>query len=196
MVMWIPLAIMAASAIAGKIGKGKADARNQQNQFAQNENQRQAQIHGTQQRSLVDLLGLQENATMDRAQMGVQAPQARAKQALLGSLMQNLQPASLSGLPPGVTMPQMSGGLTPAAINPAARAGGGELQRQALLALLSKSDVPTMTDYPKAGMLPAPVPQGYKDAGKFESIMSAIGAIGAGSGAVYDAYKNRNAEGG
>lgn len=175
-------AILGGAGILGKLlgggGEGAAKERMAQNTFTQGENNRMAALYGTQQNALANLLGLQERATMDRAKMGVEAPSARMKQALLASLLQNARPASFSGLPKGVTVPQMSGGLNPALINAAARSGAGELQRQALLALLTKSDVPQATDYGKTGMLPLPQFQGYKGAGKGESFMSGAGLIG------------------
>lgn len=175
-------AILGGAGILGKLlgggGEGAAKERLAQNQFLQNENNRTAALYGTQQNALANLLGLQERATMDRAKMGVEAPSARMKQALLASLLQSARPASFSGLPKGVTVPQMSGGLNPALINSAARSGAGELQRQALLALLTKSDVPQATNYGKTGMLPLPQFQGYKGAGKGESFMSGAGLIG------------------
>lgn len=183
MVMWLPLAIMAASMIASKAGKGAAGERTNKNNFIQGENNRAALIHGTQQRGLIDLLNTQERGTMDRAKIGLDAPGQRSRQSVIGSLLQNLQPAQISGLPAGVSVPQMSGGLTPAALNPAARAGGGEMQRQALMALMNKSDVPAMPNYPQLGMLPAPTAQGYQSPGKLESILSAIGLISSGAGA-------------
>lgn len=175
-------AILGGASLLGKLfggaGEGAAKDRLAQNEFLQRENQLQASLYGTQQNALAQLLGLQERGTMDRAQLGIAAPQARMKQALLASLLQNAKPASFSGLPAGVTVPQMSGGLSPALINNLARAGGGELQRQALLALLTKSDVPAQTDYVKQGMLQAPQMARYKQPGKFESFASGAGLIG------------------
>jgi hypothetical protein len=131
-------------------------------------------MYGTQQRGLIDLLNLQERGVQDRAQMGLQAPGQRMRQSVLGSLIQNMQAAKVTP-PPGVNMAQMSGGLSPALLSPAVRAGGGELQRQALLALLNKSDVPGPTDYPTSGMI---APPAYKGAGKGETLASLLG-IGA-----------------
>ena len=192
-IQFLPAALGAVGKLFGAAsGRAESD-RGNENDYISRENNRRTVQHGQEQRSLIDLLGMQENATMDRAQMGVTAPQARSKQAVLGSLMQNLQPAQISGLPSGVSMPQMSGGLTPAALSSQARAGGGELQRQALMALLSKSDVPAATNYPETGKIQSPEMLGYKDPGKMESILSAIGLIGSTGGALGELLKKKQA---
>ena len=163
----------------GGAGKGAAAERQAQNQFTQNENQRRMQKFGIEQGALSNANALQERATMDRASMGVNAPQQRMLQALLGSMMQNAQSASFSGLPKGVTVPQMSGGMNPSTlINALQRAGGGQFQNQALLAALTGSDTPKATNYLQSSLMAPPEMQGYKRAGKGESLLSALGLAG------------------
>ena len=163
-------AVTGLGSIFGGAGKGAAEERGNQNNY-------QAQAYDAQQRALLSLLGLDERATMDRAQLGIAAPQARTKQAVIGSLLSRLQPASVQP-PAGVNMGRLSGGIGSAIGGPGMQAAGQALQMQALKALLSGSDVPAATNYAKTGMLPMPA---YKKAGKGESFMSALGLMGAGA---------------
>lgn len=165
---WRTVGALAGGAANGMAGEreGRMDAESRQHQTSQN--------------ALVNLLGLQERGTMDRAEMGLRAPGQRTRQAVLGSLLQNLQPMNIQA-PAGVRMGQVSGGLSPALLNPQARQAGGELQRQALMALMNKSDVPAPTNYPQSGMLPAP---SYRGAGTAESILSMLGIGGSAIGAM------------
>lgn len=197
----IPLgAILGGASLFGKLfggaGKGAADARERQNEFQQRENFLKGNIYGTQQgaatsqygteqAALVNLVQQLEKAKLDRAQLGITAPQARGKQAMLGSLLANLQPARVQA--PGRIAPHMgsiTGGLSPSALSGTARQAGSVLERQALEAMLSKSDIPAMTDFKgeglaaKPGILPAPQMADYKQAGKFESLASILGLIG------------------
>jgi hypothetical protein len=172
--------------IFGGAAKGKADERMQQNDLISRNNNTQASLHNNKQQALLQLLGLTEGATQDRADRAMSAPAARARQSAMGSLLQNIQPAQISGLPAGVSIPQMSGGLNPSALNGLARAGGGELQKQALMALLSKSDVPAMPKT-EGALLPSPQLQAMKEPGKGESLMSLLGIFGGGIGALNNA---------
>lgn len=170
----------------GGAGKGAAQERQAANDFAQRENQMRLGQYSTQQQALLSLLGLDERAAMDRAQLGIAAPSARAKQALVGSLLSRLQPASIQA-PAGVRVGQVGGGLGAALGGGGMQQAGQLLQAQALKALASGSDVPAAANYAQRGMLPAPQVQGYKQAGKGESILSALGLAGglAGMAAPY-----------
>lgn len=194
--MPFPLAaVLGGASILGKLfsggAKGAASERQSANDFQQRQDQLATSRYGIQQSALANLLGLQERATMDRAQMGVAAPSARLKQAILGSLLQNLQSARVSP-PKGVNMAQISGGLDPSRLlNAGARAGGGELQRQALLALLTKSDVPAQTDYATQGMLQAPAAGNYQKPGGLEKALTIGGLLGSLGGAVGQMIPNK-----
>lgn len=190
----MPLPLMALAAGAGILGKvfggasrGAANERAGQNNFAQNQNQQDLQRFGIQQNTRTNLSGLQERATMDRAEMGLRAPNMRMRQAILGSLIQNMQTAKITP-PAGVRMGTMTGGIDPSRLlNAGARAGGGEMQRQALLALLNKSDVPADTDYTNSGTVAPPKGAGFKSAGKLESILSVLGLLGSAAGGAGEA---------
>jgi hypothetical protein len=180
-------AILSGASLLGKLfggaGKGAAAERGNQNDLISRDNMTRASLYGTQQGALSNAQALQERSTMDRARMGVSAPQQRMLQALLGSMVQNAQGAQFSGLPAGVTVPKMSGGMNPSSlINALQRAGGGAQQKQALLAALTGSDTPAATNYVGTGVMPQPQMQGYKQPGKGESLLSMLGLVGSVAG--------------
>jgi hypothetical protein len=187
--MPLPLLAIAAGAgilgkIAGGAGKGAAAERGNQNDFTQMQNQQALSKYGIDQSARQNLLGQQEQATLNRAQLGMQAPNVRMKQALLGSLIQNMQSAKITP-PSGIRMGQMTGGIDPSSLlNAGARAGGGEMQRQALMALLTKSDVPAATDFVRDGTVAGPQMGGYKKPGGMETALSLIGLLGSAGGAM------------
>ena len=163
--------------VFGGAGQGQAAERQSQNDFLQRENQMRLGQYSTQQQALLSLLGLDEKATMDRAQLGIQAPSSRTKQAVIGSLLARLQPTRIQA-PAGINVGKVSGGLSGAMGGGGMRAAGNALQMQALKALLSGSDVPQAGNYTQRGMVQAPQMQGYKSAGKGESLLSALGLAG------------------
>ena len=190
-----PETYKALAGVAAGAARGQAGERTAENNFQTNQNQLLNSQYGTQQSALAQLLALQERATMDRANMGVAAPSARMKQAILGSMIQNLQSAKITP-PAGVTMGQLSGGIDPSKLlNAATRAGGGELNRQSLLALLNKSDVPEPTNYAQTGLMQAPTMGGYKGAGGLETTLSTLGLIGSGYDAVDAARRAQQGKG-
>lgn len=156
---------------------------------------------GAEQRALESESG--EN--MQRARLGLEAPGIRARQSVLGSLMQNMQPVSIEGGNERVraNMPRITGGMTPAALDPTTRQHGGALMQAALQAQLSGSDVPQRTNFrggvmqaPEAtnfaggilqtpettdfrsGILPPPNLGGYRQPGRGESLLSGGGIVG------------------
>jgi len=169
----------------GGAGKGAAQERANQNDLISRDNQTRTSQYGIQQNAALNANALQERALMDRAQMGVNAPQQRMLQALLGSMLQNAQGAQFSGLPKGVSVPTMSGGMNPSTlINLLQRAGGGAQQKQALLAALTGSDTPAAPNYPQSALMAPPQMQGYKQPGKGESLLSALGLAGSAAQAL------------
>ncbi len=181
------MAVAAGAGILGKLfggaAKGQQQERTDQNQALQQNANRETSQYGIQQAAMSNLLNQQEQGTLNRAQLGISAPSARMKQAILGSLIQNAQDAKVTP-PAGVNMAQLSGGLKPSLLSAATRAGGGELEKQALMALLSKSDIPAATDFVGQGMLPAPESPEFKTAGKGETVLSLLGLLGGVGGAI------------
>jgi hypothetical protein len=179
-------AILGAGSLLGGLfggaAKGQAQERSTANQFNLGQDALRNQQYGTKQSALMQLLGLEESGRLNRAKIGLDAPGQRTRQAILGSLLQNLQPMQLTP-PPGVRMGNIQGGMSPALLNQGARGAGAELQKQALLALLTKSDVPAMPDTSKS-IIDAPQLSQYQKAGKGESLLSILGLIGGGMGAM------------
>lgn len=157
-------------------GASMAGNRAAENQAIQQQNSDLSRNYSTQQQAVLQALGLAEGGTLARAKLGIEAPQTRTSQLIRGSLLANLQPAKIqvSSRLAG-RVPQLSGGLTPAALSAAARTGGAELQRQALLALLSGSDIPKMPNYSGA-VLSQPKLGEFKKPGALEQIMGGLGA--------------------
>lgn len=166
--------------------------------------------YGIQQGATQNALGQQSAEGLQRAQLGLQAPNVRARQSILGSLMQNMQPVTVEPSP-NVRghVPKISGGLTPAALDPMTRQHGGELMKAALQAQLSGSDVPTATNF-RGGVMQAPAPTdfrsgvlqpppstdytrglieppamtGYQQPGRLESILSLLSSLLSGASGI------------
>lgn len=189
--------------ILGGASKGSADQRTSENNQAQQRNQLLAQLYGTQQNATMNSLqaGSSEKlaqGTQDLQQrnFALNAPGTRGAQAVRGSLLQNVQPASFSGLPSRVAanIPQMSGGLTPAALSPEARAMGGQLTRDATIGQLKGDTFDPMkqTDF-KSGVLPLPQLEELKKSGLLEQIMGTLGLAGTVAAGVGGAMGSRSA---
>lgn len=167
-----------AASLLGSAGKGAAAERGQANQY---------QL--SQDRAKAELFRAQQDAAFRAAEMGISAPQARTKQAILGSLLQGLQPVSVQvseRLQP--SMVKYSGGLNASLLNDLARQSGAELQRQANQALLTGSDQPKMPEVPQLSQ--------YQQAGKGESIASGASTALSAAGLIASLLKNRNQAGG
>jgi hypothetical protein len=158
---------------AGGLAGGMAQGRTDENTYGMNVNNAQTQRYGIQQGARNDLLAMLEKAGLDRSKLGMESDAQRGNQMIRGSLLANVQPAKLSH--PRANIPQMSGGLTPAALSPMARQAGSLLQTKAMGALESGSDIPAMPDFKGAEITPPEV-QAYKGAGTGESILSGLGA--------------------
>lgn len=104
--------------------------------------------------------------------------------ALRGQMLQGVKDSSVSGLPYGVTMPTLSGGLRPSALGDAASLGK-TLQTQGTSAL-NKSSLPTDMSPVNFSSL-APAPNGY-DTG-----LNVLGTIGNFAGALSPYLKQKQA---
>lgn len=182
-------AITAGAGLLGKIlgggAKGAADNRNQQNQNIASQNMRDASVFNTQQNAASNLSALDERALMDRAQMGVTAPAARTKQALLASLIANHRPTSVQA-PAGIRQGTVTGGVMDG-IGAGGKAAGAELLAQAMAALKSGSDIPEAANYRESGTIAAPKPMELEGPGMMESVLSGgslLGSIIGGLGQV------------
>jgi len=188
---WLLPALMAGGSILSRAGAGAQQERQQQNNGQFDRDRLALQAQQGQQSAALQAQGLNENALMNRAQLGISAPSARMKQALLGSLLQNAQTARYTP-PPGIRMGQMSGGLDLSAlINAAARQAGGTLQGQATRALETGSDVPTFTDA-TSRLTATPTPSAVRGPGMGESLLSGGGLLASLLGAVMQARRGGN----
>lgn len=225
---WILPAIMGISSLFGGMGRSSQQNRQDQNQFTQNQNQLGLQQYGIQQgaasnalnatntqlgqqqQALLNLLGLQETGTMNRAlldlnqrrfnqdqrEFALNAPSTRGRQAIVGSLLQNIQPVQMSNLNPRIarSMPTITGGLTPAALGADARQMGRLLSSNAIQGQmrgdpLDSMSIPSMPDTsrslidpsrypdPQSSLLTPPTGQGYRGPSSMESILGLLGAI-------------------
>ena len=173
---WLLPALMAGGQLLGKAAGGASKEREGQNNFQLQQNQLNQSAHQSNQSNLLNAMQQNEMAKLQRAKLGIEAPQARTKQALLGSLLQNARTARYTP-PRGIRMGQVSGGFDlDALINALGRKAGGTLQSQAISALESGSDVPAYEDA-TARLTQAPTPGGYKKAGTLESVLSGAGLL-------------------
>ena len=178
---------VAAAKQAGRANGRQADAA--ANMSVDQYNQ---QNYGANQNAMLTAGSMAEAARLDRAKLGLEAPEVRTKQALYGDLIKHLQDAKISGLGAHVPGVSISGGLRPSAISQAGRnAAGDALQTQAMQALLSGSDVPEMPDFSKLVLEPpaaTPLPQaGAQD--KWLDVLSNIGLAAQGGQALYNSTK-------
>lgn len=185
----LPL-VMAGASLLGPLlskgGKGAQEERSNQNNSALQRDQLAQGAHRTDTSALLQALQQNESATMDRAKLGISAPQARAKQALLGSLLSNAQT---------VRAPNGMGGngIDLSALLSGARQAGGDLTSQANAALRSGSDIPAFTDA-TARLTKAPSPTPYQQPGTMESILSGGGLLASLLSAASPLLKGRGAD--
>lgn len=197
-------------ALAGLFGSaagGASRSRENQNQQINQANRNTIDLYGTQQNAVSQqaqaqqaalmqaLMGQsneqinQGNLDLNRRQFALQAPGVRGKQALLGSLLERMQPVSFSGLSPRLQsrMPQISGGLSPAALGPHARQAGQLMQAGAVRGLqqgetfdpLQRTDFRSGVLDPTRALLPTPTLQGMQSPGLLEKLLGG-GALGTG----------------
>lgn len=96
---------------------------------------------------------LNNQALLGTSQFNLEAPGQRVGQVARGDILSSMQDAAPTGDPRIDKF--AGGGLRPSAFGASSRQAGGELQRQALMALMSGSDkiTPQLSTLPKAGKL-------------------------------------------
>ena len=203
---WLLPAIMAGASIFGGAAKGAAEGRRENNNQASQRNSLLAQLHAIQQGATMNARQGESNEQTDHANIDLNrrrfalaAPSARASQSVRGSILANAQPASISGLPSRINVPQISGGLTPAMFSGETRQLGGELSRQALLDQLRGDEFEPLqrTDF-ASGVLPSPQLEQYQRSGLLEQILGGLGlglsAAGGIGGAIQENRGRRSYE--
>lgn len=186
--------IQAASTVAAQAAAARAQA-NAAKAAAQNKNDLVNQ-QGYQTDKSLDLSALNSayQAALSRGSgmlsenaANLAAPGKRAANSVRGDALANAQDVSFSGLPKGVTVPNISGGLRPSMFSGNTRALGQQMSRQALLdqmapqatpfADLKPLDLSSITGMKAPGATPLPQPN------TLDSILSAIGTYGSFAGA-------------
>jgi hypothetical protein len=206
----LPL-LMAAGPVIGKIfggqAQGSANQRVVENNQTGDQNRLLAQMYGINQNANQNAVNAgasermgQRNQALDEKKFALAAPSVRAGQSVRGSIMQNAQPVSLSGLPDRISsrIPTIEGGLSPALFNDNTRALGGEMTRKALIDQLKGDEFAPMeaTDFSK-GIMPMPEMEEMERAGLLEKILGGAGMAGdiiGGIGEASDAYKRHRAK--
>lgn len=163
------------SGLFGDIGQTAGNAASQGNTALV----QQAQLGQGQDKNALQLYQEQLQAAKDK----LAGSTTLANQVVRGDTMQNAKDATISGLPPGVTVPTITGGLRPSLMGPNSQQAGGALSKAALMQLLSGGPAmptaPTMTPLPEASALQ----KGLGLAGLVGSIGSPIIKALGGSGA-------------
>ena len=191
---WIQLVLLGLAA-ASAIAKNKAKNREAQNSASMVQDNQKNDQYNTFQNAMTNALMGQSNEQINLGNLDLRqrdfaltAPRERGRQALLGSLLQNMKPVSLSGLTPKLQgkVPNFSGGMTPEAIGPLAQQMGGVMQQNALDSQ-KKGDqfAPLQRTNFLGGIMPPPSLTQYRGPGKAESILGMLGA----AGEVYGAYQ-------
>lgn len=184
---WLLPALMGGAAILGGAGKGASAERANANNYAADMARLNLQGQQANNQNLLQALLMNERGTMDRAQLGLEAPNARIRQALLGSMLQGAQSTKVTP-PKGIRMGTVSGGMDVSALlNAALRGAGGTLQGQATRAIETGSDVPPLTDA-RQGLTRVDAAPAYQKAGKTESLLSLLGLLSSGGAAGMSAW--------
>jgi hypothetical protein len=181
--------ISAAATVAANAAAERAKAKAAEAQ-AQHANDTVAQAgYATDKSTNLQALAAAQNAQNARAggilneqELALSAPRTRAQNSVRGSILANAQDATISGLPKGVTVPTISGGLRPSMFSGDTRALGQQMTRDALLSQMAPQvtpysdmkplDVSSITSMKAPG--PTPLPQ----ASTLDSILANIGMYG------------------
>ncbi len=162
----IPSIISGVSGIAGSAAKGNAQGQAQQATIQQNQDalalKRQEQIH----QQILDAIAAQKSQYADATH-----------QALGGGLLQGLQDVSFDGLPAGVSVPHISGGLRPSSILGAT--GIGKSMQERGLSAMSNPALSSMRMYQDTAM---PDLTSLPKQGAMSKILGAIGTFGSLAG--------------
>lgn len=169
----------ATASIAGAAAKGRAQGR--QAEAGVNQSQDQLALE----RARLEQSGLDTSIMQDLAQRKYQQETRSLNQnrAIRGGLLQGAKDVSITGLPPGVTMGQISGGLRPSAITGKEQIGA-DMQREAMLALLNGETLPQIKQAPIPQLTPLPQSNGVDDVLDWTALIGSIlgSTVGGGSG--------------
>lgn len=199
----IPAILGGVGAVAGGISNGRAAGRAQEAGINTNQDllkQRAAQMmeDALQSRGTLDLQQKQmlENAQTSRGnldlnqrQFALQAPGARATNAVRGDTLANAQDFSVNA-GPRVKVPQISGGLRPSLMSDNTRSLGKEMSRQALMQQMQGDTFEKPGALPTFDKMPAPQIPGVTptpQSSGLDALLNTLGGVGAGVGALQQA---------
>lgn len=188
----LPIGMSAGSALdnvgrtAGNAAQGSADTR-----------ERDAQINNQRDSNLIANTNAQmgqrtsnDAQALQRAQLGIDSATQRTQQAARGDALSHVQDVNIAFQPRTGALPNfsVSGGLRPSMFGSTARSAGDTLGRQALLALMTKSDIPEASPLVNAPTLSKPTASG--------GLEKTLGGVGLGAsilGGLGDVLKRRAA---
>lgn len=187
--------------VSGDAAKGVMDQRHRENELALygdrntlDRSQLDITQRGNRDRHALERAALLEKMGMDRAKLGIEAPMARTKQAAYGDALKNIQDVNIDFNATSGALPQFNvqGGLRPSMFGDTARQAGGELGRQALMALMTKSDIPAGVDVPEASpLIDLPELSQPKGSGALEKALGGVGLGGSILGGIGEMLKKR-----
>jgi hypothetical protein len=181
--------ISAAATIAAQQAQARAQAKQQEAVLNHANDTVAQQGYATDKNTNLQALAAAQNSQNARAggilneqELALSAPRTRAQNSVRGSVLANAQDVQISGLPKGVTMPTITGGLRPSMFSGDTRALGHHMTRDALLSQMAPQvtpysdmkplDVSSITSMKAPG--PTPLPQ----ASTLDSILANIGMYG------------------
>ena len=181
----------AAGQVAGGIGAGRQAGRAAETQALQSQDVGALNRYQAEQNAKMAAAQLQETI----ARRAMEAPEIRAKQAMLGDLLSNIQDVEIGGLPSYVPKVKFSGGLRPSALGSLARQGGQNLAQQAVLAQMTGSDVPPPGYFQQLGLgASAPAQTPLPQAGGLDSFLNVLSTIGQIANIPGEVAKGKEAE--
>ncbi len=152
--------------------------------------QGRANLTLNQQKMLEDALSSRNTTDLSQRTFALNAPGARAKNAVRGDTLANVQDASLGGLPSRIKVPTISGGSRPSMLSGDTRALGKSMSRDALLQQMAGDKFDAPPPMPTFDKMPAPsIPTitGVPQSNALDTILNTVGGVGAGFGALQDA---------
>lgn len=158
--------IQGVSQMAGKAAEGRAKGRESEALLGNARDNTANSMYRTAQDAQFQNAGLDLN----RQQFMEQARSGRAKDAVLGALLANIQDVNIGV--PGIKTAQVSGGLRPSALGAGGRSAGELLNQQALLKMLQGDS------FVDAQLLAPPQQSAMPQAGLMDKILGGIGTYG------------------
>lgn len=179
--------LMAAAPLLGKIAGGAAGGSADQRYRENNQRLQAAQVNNAQN---LQRAQLQSSDAMNRAGLDLQRksfaqsePSIQARQALVGSLLNRIQPLQLSGLSDRVAsrMPQLNNSIL-SMIGPEARQAGSLLANRAVSGLQNPTQ---FSEIPALNLPPMEMAK-LQQSGWLEKILGGVGLAGSVVGALGD----------